>query len=205
VTFKRPQGGPDAADGDEVIKNVREISSYSWTDALRPTIVVPGSYLLLPFHLLVELIVGKGFPVIWKEGQAPFAPQNIPSGKHLGMPRHHLLPTIAAAIRRHENYDFSFKKLDFVLDQRILFRLAVWAAGTSEKFNDFSFDVERVGKTVTLNCREDEPVGLLDNTGSCEKRAPWDLKPQARGLNRFYRVLAYVSLLRQLSPLITGN
>jgi len=202
-SFARPHGVPCADNGEEVIHDIREVASYSWTDAERPTIVVPGLYFSL-LRRLFMLIVGEGFPPIWTEGHAPFDLQQNSRGNPCDMLKHNLLPAIAAA--RHGSQgigkkDISFAQLDLVASRDILFRLALWVcpSDNAPSTSDFSINVERAGKTVLLSHPEGEPVALSDLARlGCDKTVQRAMTSQAKGLTGFYRVIAYVSCLPPL-------
>jgi len=117
------------------IDNFEVVASYSWDDAVSPTIIVPA------------------YPPVWINRQLPYA---VPRDSGLvyvdqnasRLRSSPLLPLIAAV--SHLAPEFDFSSVDFVTDRNGLRKLFRWASG-DETAETFRIDLEFAGvKTILM-------------------------------------------------------
>ncbi|KAF8516443.1 hypothetical protein BU17DRAFT_92788 [Hysterangium stoloniferum] len=131
-----PASQAEEVSGNSIaIGNFEVVASYSWDDAVSPTMIVPAS------------------PPVWRNRPMPYA---VPRDSGLTYVDHNasrlssspLLPLIAAVSHLAPRFDFS--SVDFVTDRNGLRKLLRWASG-GENAGTFRIDLEFVGvKTIIM-------------------------------------------------------
>ncbi|KAH9060202.1 hypothetical protein EDB87DRAFT_1577114 [Lactarius vividus] len=137
------------------IDNVKYVASYNWTDAEKPTIVVPGS------------------PAIWAGRAVPFTLQPDEDYVYFDQKNAHLsqypmLPLFAAADAIHDQEaaaPVDWPVVDFVTDHYDLRKLLRWLnPSPGREVQDFRIDLQLVGtKTLVLRRWESPTPGVHTN------------------------------------------
>ena len=151
------------------INNVKYVASYNWTDAEKPTIIVPGAVLSFPYvffsHLCSQFIPGS--PAIWTGRVIPFTLQ--PDDTFVYVDQHNpelsqysMLPLFAAADAIHGNEiapPVDWPTVDVVTDRNVLRKLLRWLnPSTGREVRDFRIDVQLVGTKSLVLCRWESPT-----------------------------------------------
>lgn len=125
----------DHQDDDYVpsIINTQVIASYSWTDAGRPTILVPGT---LP---------------VWRERSFPYSLEPDQGVQYIDQNAHRskihpMLPLVLSV--RHISPKFDYSKIDVITDRNGLRKLMRWVdtTETTRTCENFRIDIDVVGK-----------------------------------------------------------
>ncbi|KAH7087979.1 hypothetical protein BKA62DRAFT_729034, partial [Auriculariales sp. MPI-PUGE-AT-0066] len=150
--FELPSG--TAPTNDRVIQNFQAVGSYSWTNGIEPTIIVPSS------------------APIWKDAAVPFTLQpdrgkTFADQNAARVPLHPLLPLVAAIDYMHatgqiRDPDFSFADFEVVTDRNGLRKLAGWVGGSKGSSSNFRIDVQLAGDTMLFTRHEPRAVVSCD-------------------------------------------
>ncbi|KIJ62266.1 hypothetical protein HYDPIDRAFT_158061 [Hydnomerulius pinastri MD-312] len=122
------------------LKDLKAIASYSWIDAVTPTIAVPGS------------------PRVWTNSRVTRVPadtglQYIDQNAFRMRDHSPLLPIFVAIDSMHENFRYS--DLDLVSDRSNVRKLLRFIGGAQGE-QDFRIDIDLVGTTCLFTRREEK-------------------------------------------------
>jgi hypothetical protein len=195
---------------DIVIKDLKFLGSYNWTEASQPTMIVPGMckcrITTLSKTAGILSVENTGSPREWIDKPLPF---QVPMDENLDIIDQNsyrmgkaslapLIQSVEAIIVEEDKPDFDWSSVDFVTDRNGLRKLLRWASSaTSEPCDDFRIDTQLAGKTVLLNRwekknREDRSGERKSYARNFEKVMTAHAAFCAAGTG-YHRIVTYVS------------